>query len=83
MSQHKLSRETTYPGEHYALHAPRYRWTGEKRPPKAGEYYLSGAIIAAYRALNDLSDPYHIAEPVEMETCSHCKGFGRVPKVKP
>lgn len=37
-------------------------WTGEKRCPKAGEWYLSGAIIEAYRAPNDLTTEYHIAQ---------------------
>lgn len=35
--------------------------TGEFRPPRKGEWYISGAIPAAYRARNDLSTPYHIA----------------------
>lgn len=39
-------------------------WTGEKRPPKRGEWYLSGAIVEAYRAPNDLSTPFHIARLV-------------------
>ena len=43
------------------------RWTGMKRPPKAGEWYLSGADITAYRASNDLSIAYHIAELCEIE----------------
>jgi hypothetical protein len=43
-------------------------WTGEKRPPKAGEWYLSGAIIGAYRAPNDLSTPFHIARLAVTET---------------
>lgn len=38
------------------------RPTGEKRPPRKGEWYLSGAQVEAYRAHNDLSTPYHIAE---------------------
>jgi hypothetical protein len=33
------------------------------RNPKAGEFYLSGAIVAAYKAPNDLSSPYHIVTP--------------------
>jgi hypothetical protein len=33
-------------------------YTGEKRPPKAGEWYLSGAIIGAYQAKNDMTTPY-------------------------
>jgi hypothetical protein len=35
--------------------------TGEHRAPRAGEWHLSGAIVAAYRAPNDLSTAYHIA----------------------
>jgi hypothetical protein len=40
------------------------RYNGVKRAPKKGEYYLSGALIEGYRAPNDLSTPYHIAELV-------------------
>ena len=42
-------------------------WTGEKRPPRKGEWYLSGATIHAYHAPNDLSTPYHIAKLVLTE----------------
>ena len=38
--------------------------TGEKRKPARGEWYLSGAIIEAYRASNELSDEYYIAHLV-------------------
>ena len=41
--------------------------TGEHRPPRAGEWYLSGAITAAYRAPGDLSTSYHIARIVRVE----------------
>ncbi len=41
-------------------------WTGEKRPPKKGEWYLSGAEIEAYQARNDLSTSYHIAKVVRV-----------------
>jgi hypothetical protein len=41
--------------------------TGEHRPPRAGEWYLSGAITAAYRAPGDLSTSYHIARIVPVE----------------
>jgi hypothetical protein len=37
--------------------------TGELRPPKKGEWYLSGAIPGAYLAKADLSTPYHIMRP--------------------
>jgi len=52
-----------YPGKCY----PRFIgavWTGEKRPPRKGEWYLSGSKIEAYRAPNDLSTEYHIARLV-------------------
>ena len=42
--------------------------TGEKRPPRKGEWYLSGAIVTAYRAPNDLSTTFHIARLVRVET---------------
>lgn len=38
-----------------------YQATGEFRAPKQGEYYLSGAIVTAYRAAQDLSTAYWIA----------------------
>lgn len=56
----------------------RYRATGEYRQPRRGEFFLSGAIITAYRAPNDLSTPYWIAEPVRLVACSHCGGTGKV-----
>ena len=40
------------------------RYTGEFRPPRRGELYLSGAIIEAYPATADISTAYHIAVPV-------------------
>ena len=40
--------------------------TGEKRVPRKGEWYLSGAIIEAYRATNDLSCDFYIARLVVM-----------------
>ncbi len=43
-------------------------WTGEKRPPKKGEWYLSGALIAAYRAPNDLTTSFHIAQLMVIQT---------------
>ena len=44
-----------------ARHNLRARYSGEFRPPRAGEWYLSGATIGAFRALNNLSTPFHIA----------------------
>lgn len=43
----------------------RARWTGERRAPKKDEWYLSGAVIEAYCAPNDLTMEFHIAELVE------------------
>ena len=40
------------------------RYTGEIRPPKKGEFFLSGALIEAYRATADMNDPRPIGEPV-------------------
>lgn len=40
-----------------------YRATNEFRPPLKGEYFLSGAYIAAYRAPNDFTTSYRIAVP--------------------
>lgn len=42
----------------------RARATGEYRNPRGGEWFLSGAIIEAYRATADMSSPYNIAELV-------------------
>jgi hypothetical protein len=38
-----------------------YVASGEWRSPRRGEFYLSGSIIAAYRACNDLTTNYWIA----------------------
>lgn len=46
----------------------RAQWTGEIRCPQTGEWYLSGAIVEAYRAHNELRTPYHIARLVETTT---------------
>jgi hypothetical protein len=45
-------------------------WTGEKRPPRKGEWYLSGSIVEAYRAPNDYlpTMSYHIARLVKVKT---------------
>jgi hypothetical protein len=43
--------------------------TGEFREPKKGEWYLSGAIVEAYKARNDLTTKYWIAKRVKVEEC--------------
>lgn len=45
----------------------RAEYVGEFREPKAGEWYLSGAKIEAYKTKNDLSTKYHIAKLVRVE----------------
>jgi len=44
------------------------KWTGEKRCPKKGEWYLSGSYVEAYLAPNDLTTEYHIAVLVKTKT---------------
>lgn len=41
--------------------------TLEVRPPRAGEYYLSGAIPEVYRAPEDLTTAYRICRLVRIE----------------
>jgi hypothetical protein len=54
--------ETLPPGNTQAN--TRARWTGEVRCPRKGEWYLSGAVVEAYRAPSDLSMGFHIARLV-------------------
>lgn len=45
------------------------RWDGRPpRPPRAGEWFLSGANVEAYLAPSDLGTPYHIATLHVVET---------------
>jgi len=38
------------------------KWDGQPaRPPRKGELYLSGAVVTAYRAKDDMTTPYFIA----------------------
>jgi hypothetical protein len=48
------------------LYSFRVRYTGEKRCPKKGEWYISGAIPEGYLAPSDLSYPMHIGVPVRV-----------------
>jgi len=43
---------------------PWFERTGEYRPPKKGEYYISGAIPEVYQAPNDLGQSHVIARPI-------------------
>ena len=45
----------------------RFVKTGEKRPPKKGEYYLSGAIPEGYKAFNDMTEPRYILRKAKVE----------------
>jgi hypothetical protein len=56
----------------------KFRATGEKRSPLKGEYYLSGAVVTAYRAPSDMSGDWWIAEAVLVVKCSTCCGSGYV-----
>jgi hypothetical protein len=51
-----------YPPNRFRVEA-----TGEFRPPKRGEWYISGAIPEAYLAPNDLTVSYHIGVLVSGE----------------
>lgn len=56
-----------FPGEYNTATKPHmFGATGEFRPPKKGEHYLSGAVVHAYRAPNDLSTSYWIAHEVKI-----------------
>ena len=69
-----------FPGSGYGGVGKHYRATGEFRPPKAGEWYLSGAIVQAYQVAQDVTVAFWIAEPVELVPCPHCQGSGKVVK---
>lgn len=45
---------------------PGYWWYRDLgfRAPRKGEFYLSGAIVEAYRAPSDLATPYRVVELV-------------------
>ena len=44
-----------------------------KRNPRKGEWYVSGAIPAAYKAPNDLTSEYLVVKPKGGRLCPHCK----------
>jgi len=58
------------PGSTFVI---KFKPTGEYRKPKKREYFLSGSVIEAYKAPNDLSSQYHIAEPVIAQISSEIK----------
>lgn len=68
----KVTRDGYYPLADYLPGRERHvqymaKWTGEKRPPREGEWFLSGCPVDAYRARVDLFTPYHIAQVVQVE----------------
>ena len=46
----------------------RVKPTGEFRPPRAGEWFLSGATIEGYSTYVDLATPAHIGRLVRVKT---------------
>ena len=57
-----LTKDTLYPVAEDGSRHRSARWTGETRPVKKGEWFLSGAIVEAYHARADLSTPAPIAK---------------------
>lgn len=55
---------TLYPLGDSAMGRRVYCERGEFRPPLAGEYYLSGAIVEVWRAPSDLSQSFRIVRPI-------------------
>jgi hypothetical protein len=65
MAEQRLRRGARYPVRGpRTTKAMQAEWSGEMRPPRAGEWFLSGAIIEAYQTKNDLTAPYPIARLV-------------------
>jgi hypothetical protein len=57
-----LTTETLYPVAEQGYTHRTARFTGETRPVKKGEWFLSGAIVEAYYASADLDTPAPIAK---------------------
>ena len=71
-----LAYEEHIPPRFGPRHLIRVRYTGEMRPPKAGEWYIAGAIPEGWRAPGDYRTAFHIAELVKIEvtTREHVTG---------
>ena len=65
-------------GEKFSLNKFRAVKIGQYRPPMEGEWYLSGAIPEAYRALNDYSAPFHILEIVRVKLVQEYVVLGKI-----
>lgn len=48
-----------------------------KRPPRAGEFYLSGAVVAAWLAPNDLLSDYIVVKPTHYAILRHVYARGK------
>ena len=55
--------ERSYPARWYRVES-----TGEYRPPRKGEWYISGAIPEGYKTENDLTVKHQIGRLVEVKT---------------
>ena len=66
--QSKLMKGRVYPFAENELPAGNgatsARYTGETRPPRKGELFLSGAIIEAYWATSDMDEARPIGKPI-------------------
>ncbi len=61
-----LPRLLSFVGEQQS--SATHRWTWRHigfREPKKGEFYVSGALPAAYKAINDMKCRMHVVEPLE------------------
>tara|TARA_R110002096_G_scaffold66682_2_gene162220 strand:- start:34938 stop:35174 length:237 start_codon:yes stop_codon:yes gene_type:complete len=42
-------------------------YSGQFRPPRKGEWFMSGSIVEAYKAKSDMTVSYHIARLVKVQ----------------
>lgn len=54
-----------------------------KREPRRNEFYLSGAVVGAWRAPNDLSSPYVVVRPTNYATTAQHYVKGEPVKLTP
>lgn len=64
--RYTVSRTARYRNGERPYTDPRlFAWTGEYRPPRKGEWFLSGGIVEAFLAHEDMTDARHIAISVQ------------------
>lgn len=64
----------TFPGWHHGARL-RFVMTGEFRPPRLGEMFLSGAIPEGYECLSGrMTQSYHILRIAKKGHCPTCGG---------